>query len=124
MDYIVVYNHIMAKHSHYWRLNLTITESWPTLQRAAQTLYGFLSTFRSAKAFLILQPLLVQFTVVDEHTFLAERGRMTFATALILFHGNIHTLEALAAAVPPSMFSPTPAAPRAADDTSFPGGNS
>jgi hypothetical protein len=90
---------------------LCIEEVHPTLTRAAQAAFGFLSVSRMAKVLVLHRYASNEFITIDRQTFQANRGSMKYAACGIVFQGGILELRAIAAAVPAELFTPDPPAP-------------
>jgi hypothetical protein len=112
----------MAHKSQYWRLSLTIDEIHPSLERAAQAAFGFLTVAPTEQVVLLRRLSSNQFMTVDRDTYFANRSTMKHQATTVIFMGNMSDLATLAFVVPPSLFKPASAAPRAAEHTQTPGG--
>lgn len=96
---------------------MTIDEVHETLERAAMAAFGFLSVAPTEQVFILRRLVSNQFMVVDKSTYMANRGTMKHQATCVIFMGNLSDLSSLAQAVPPSLFTVPPAAPRAASPT-------
>jgi hypothetical protein len=89
---------------------LCIEEVHLTLTRAAQSAFGFFAVAGRERVYIIHRPTTNDYVTIDRQTYQAYRGTMKYSACTIIFYGGLTELSALAAGVPPSLFSPADAA--------------